>query len=55
MDGRLWLGVEANGANDEFEKHLLNLLPFMSYLAGTTIGWKNNLCYIVYWHKKTWS
>ncbi len=49
------LGVEANGANDEFEKHLLDLLPFMSYLAKITIGWKNNLCYIVYWHKKTWS
>jgi hypothetical protein len=32
------LGVEANGANDEFEKHLLDLLPFMSYLAKITIG-----------------
>jgi len=32
------LGVEANGANDEFEKHLPNLLLFMSYLVGTTIG-----------------
>jgi len=49
------LGVEANGANDEFEKHLPNLLLFMSYLVGTTIGWKTNLYYIVYWHKKTWS
>jgi len=32
------LGVEANGANDEFEKHLPDLMPFMSYLARTTIG-----------------
>lgn len=32
------LGVEASGANDEFEEHLPNLLPFVSYLVRATIG-----------------
>jgi hypothetical protein len=32
------LGVEASGANDEFEKHLPYLLPFVFYLVGATIG-----------------
>jgi hypothetical protein len=35
------LGVEANGANDEFEEHLLDLLPF-----GVLFGWNN------YWLKE---
>jgi hypothetical protein len=35
------LGVKANGANDEFEVHLLDLPPF-----GVFFGWNN------YWLKE---
>ncbi len=38
------LGVEVNGVNDQFEEHLLDLLPFGVLFVWNNYWFKNNLC-----------